>query len=192
MNDVLTRNAGVLELRDGTDDDGHFIRGIVAPYDTPTDLGDVWESFAPGVFRRSIDHRGDRIGLMEQHNRQTFPVGMAAEWEDTTDGLVGTFRVAPTGRGREALELASSGLLNGLSVGFVPVHNRSGSEISGRSHVVRTEAKLDHVGLVHDPAYDTARVLEARSDGDGFNPDNPAVAPRLARFRALHGLRGVQ
>ena len=190
MTEVLSRLAAdVLELRQGSDDGGHFIRGVVAPYDTPTDIGGYVESFAPGLFAKSIAERGPRIGLMEQHNRQAFPVGMASSWEDTADGLVGTFRLAPTERGREALELAASGFLNGLSVGFVAVRNRT-DKVGGREHITRTEAKLDHVGLVHAPAYDTARVLEARDDDtEPFDPDNPAHAPLLARWRALNGLR---
>lgn len=181
-------HADVLELRTGTDDAGHFIRGIVAPYGKTADIGEYVESFAPGVFKRSIDHRGNRIGLMEMHNRQAFPVGMAATWEDTDDGLVGTFRTAPTQRGQEALDLAKSGEY-GLSVGFVPVRNDV-TEHAGRRHITRLEAKLDHVGLVHAPAYADAKVLVARDDTPAaFNPDSPATAPNLARWRALLGHR---
>ena len=182
------RHIAGLELRD--DDDGHFVRGVVAPYDTPADIGDYIESFAPGVFARSISVRGERrVPLTEQHQSGNFPIGEATRWEDTTDGLVGHFRLAPTDKGREALDLVRGGFLDGLSVGFRPQKNEV-SDVGGRRHVTRTVAALDHVGLVHAPAYDTARVLEARNDDDFvFDPDNPAHAPRLARARALLGMR---
>ena len=177
-----------LELRD--DDDGHFVRGIVAPYNSPTDIGGEYvETLAPGVFKRSIQHRGDRVGLKEQHGRDRFDIGQSSSWEDTNDGLVGTFRLASTDRAREALTLIREGFLDGLSVGFVPVENRVSNE-GGRRHVERVEAKLDHVGLVHSPAYEAARVLEARDEDAGpFNPDSPLHAPNLARYRALLGRR---
>lgn len=169
----------------------HFIRGVAAPYNEPADIGDYIEELAPGVFRRSIDHRGPNIGLMEQHNRDTFAVGINPSFEETGDGLVATFEVSPTNRGQEALQLAKTGHF-GMSVGFIPVRNDV-TEVDGRRLVRRLEAKLDHVGLVLNPAYKAARILEARDDDPApFDPDNPAVAPRLARLRALHGLRRLQ
>ena len=183
------RLAGDLELRD--DDDGHYVRGVVAPYGEPYDAGDFVETFTPGLFKKSVSERGDRIGLTEMHNRESFPIGRAMKWDDTSDGLVGQFRLAPTDRGREALDLVRSGFLDGLSVGFRPLRNTV-TEVAGRRHIARIEAALDHVGLVHAPAYGSARVLEARDDDPAvFDPDNPAVAPRLARWRALTGLRGA-
>ena len=190
MDELITRLACMpesVEVRNV--DDGHFIRGVAAPYNTPTDIGDYVETLAPGLFKRSIDHRGPSIGLMEQHNRQAFAVGLNPSFEETNDGLVATFSVSPTARGQEALNLAKTGSY-GMSVGFVPVQNETAT-VGGRRHITRTEAKLDHVGLVLNPAYKDARILEARHDDDAapFDPDNPAHAPMLARWRALNGLR---
>lgn len=178
--------AGV-ELRDG-DDGGHYVRGVVAPYGEQYDLGDYVETFGRGVFSKSVAERGDRIGLTEQHQRDRFHIGRAKDWQDTADGLVATFTLAPTDRGREALELVRSGFLDGLSVGFRPIRNRV-TEQANRRHVERVEAALDHVGLVHSPAYSSARVLEARDDDEPFDPDSVLHAPRLARYRALLGHR---
>ena len=159
------------------------------PYDTPTDIGDYIETLAPGVFKKSIAQRGDRIGLKEQHGRDRFDIGRSSIWEDTSDGLVGTFKLAGTDRAREALTLIREGFLDGLSVGFRPLRNRVTDE-GGRRHVARLDAALDHVGLVHSPAYDTARVLEARDDDQvPFDPDSVLCAPNLARYRALLGHR---
>jgi len=40
---------------------------------------------------------------------------------------------------------------------------------------------LDHVGLVTSAAYGEAKVLAVRA----YDPDDPKVAPRLARWRHL-------
>lgn len=179
-----------LELREDADG-AHFLRGVVAPYGESYDTGEYVETFAPGVFAKSVRQRGDRIGLTEQHRAESFPIGRSTSWEDTADGLVGTFTLAPTERGREALDLVRSAFLDGLSVGFRPLRNRV-SEVGGRKHVERLDAALDHVGLVSVPAYQTARVLEARGDDFDelpFDPDSTLIAPRLARWRALTGLR---
>lgn len=191
MTELLTRLACMpdsIEVR--SVDDEHFIRGVAAPYNETIDLGDIVESFAPGVFRRSIDHRGSFVGLREEHSVDRFPVGTDPTFEETADGLLATFLVSPTNRGQEALKLASHGKV-GMSVGFIPVQNQT-SEVGGRRHVVRTEAKLDHIGLVLNPAYQKARILEARDETrPEFDPDNPLIAPRLARHRALLGMRGL-
>lgn len=183
------RHVDNLELRD--DDDGHYVRGVVAPYGEAYDAGDFVETFAPGLFARSISVRGaNHVPLTEMHNRSAFPIGKATTWEETTDGLVGQFRLAPTEKGREALDLVRDGFLDGMSVGFRPQKNAV-SDVAGRRHILREVAALDHVGLVHSPAFASARVLEARDDDDEFvfDPDNPAHAPRLARYRALLGMR---
>lgn len=181
--------AATLELRDA--DDGHVLRGIVVPWDEPTTAtGEGYvETFRRGAFAKSIAERGDRISLTEMHRRESFPIGRARAWDDTADGLVATFGVASSERGREAITLVREGYLDGLSVGFRPIRNNTRTE-GGVRHVERVEAALDHVGLVASPAYAGAKVLEARDDSPRFDPDNPAVAPRLARYRALHGLRG--
>ena len=184
-----------LELRD-SDDGTHHLRGVVAPYGDHYDMGeDGVESFAPGVFAKSVRQRGESIGLTEQHLRESFPIGRSVAWEDTADGLVGTFHLAPTLRGNEALALVQSGFLDGLSVGFVPLRNRT-ETVGGRRHIERVEAILDHVGLVNTPAYQQARVLEARNDDDTpppvFDPDSLLTAPKLARQRAQLGLRSCE
>lgn len=192
--ELIVRELPTLDIRADSDDDGHFVRGIVAPYHVETDLGDYLEQFAPGVFRRSIDHRGDRIQLVEQHDTSKFHVGRAQTWEDTADGLIGTFRLSPTVRGLEALALAEAGEV-AFSVGFYSLRSTT-DDVNGRRRVTRQEGKLDHVGLVTNPAYVGARVLEARHDDTDeparpFSPDDVLAAPRLAYWRSELGMRNL-
>ena len=169
---------------------------MVVSYGETTDRGTYTEEFRQGAFARTIEQRGQRIPLHAGHvtaddNQRTLPIGMARTWEDTDDGLVGTFAVAPSVKGREALDLTRAGFIDGLSVGFISLRDHKTDTGPRGKHVVRVEAGLHHVGLVNVPSYDSARVLEARADDDHpFDPDSLTAAPRLSRWRALTGRRG--
>ena len=167
-----------LELRD--DDDGHHLVGIVAPWHSTFDAGDYLEQFARTCFDKSIAERGTRIPLLEQHDRNKHPVGMSLSWENTNDGLVADFRLANTPRADESRQLVLDNMVTGLSVAFQPIRNRTETR-DGRRHVQRLEARLDHVGLVTASAYSEAKVLAVRA----YDPDDPQVAPRLAKWRHL-------
>jgi HK97 family phage prohead protease len=168
-----------LELRD--DDDGsHHLVGIVAPWHSTFDAGDYIEQFAKTVFDKSIAERGTKIPLLEQHDRNRHPVGMSMSWENTNDGLVADFRLANTPRADESRQLVVDNMVTGLSVAFQPIRNRTETR-DGRRHVQRLEARLDHVGLVTSSAYSEAKVLAVRA----YDPDDPHVAPRLAKWRHL-------
>ena len=180
MSELITRTleAASFEVREG--DDGHHLVGVVAPFAATYDSGTFIEDFAPSAFDKSIAERGMRIPLLEQHDQGRNPIGMAVEWEKTNDGLVGDFRLARTTRGEEARQLAHDGKVTGLSVGFRPIRNKT-EHRDGRQYVTRLEARLDPVGFVTAPAYAEAKVLSVRA----FDPDDPEVAPRLARWRHL-------
>ncbi len=105
---------------------------------------------------------------------------MSASWENTADGLLADFRLANTSRADESRQLAAEGMVTGLSVAFQPVRNKT-EHAMARRHVTRGQARLDHVGLVTAAAYGEAKVLAVRS----YDPDDPDVAPRLARWRHL-------
>lgn len=107
---------------------------------------------------------------------------MSVRWEKSAEGLIGEFKLAPTPRGEEARTLAATGMVTGLSVGFLPIRNRT-STVNGRQHIARLEAKLDHVGLITTgrQAYSDAKVLSVRA----YDPDDPETAPLLAKWRHL-------
>lgn len=168
-----------LELRD--DDDGHHhLLGIVAPWHSSFDAGEFLETFARTCFDKSITERATKIPLLEQHDRNRHPVGMSMSWENTADGLLADFKLANTSRADESRQLAADGMVTGLSVAFQPIRNRTETR-DGRRHVLRLEARLDHVGLVTAAAYGEAKVLAVRA----YDPDDPEVAPRLAKWRHL-------
>lgn len=168
-----------LETRAGENGDRHIV-GLVAPFSSEYDTGKYVETFSSSTFDKSIQERGDRIPLLEQHDSSRHPIGMAVSWDKSAEGLIADFKLAPTPRGEEAHTLASEGIVTGLSVGFIPIRNRT-STVGRRTHINRIEARLDHVGLVTTAAYQEAKVLSVRA----WDPDDENLVPRLAKWRHL-------
>lgn len=180
MVELETRTIEVAEFELREDKDGHHLVGIVAPFGAIYDAGSYLERFAASAFDKTIAERGTRIPLLEQHATDRMPIGRAVSWEKTNDGLVADFLLANTHRGEEARTLAMDGFVTGFSVGFIPVRTHT-SEMNGRPLRTRTEAKLDHVGFVRNPAYQDAQLLSVRA----FDPDDSEQVPRLAKYRHL-------
>ena len=169
------------EVREAADGGRHII-GIVVPWHGRYEMRpNTFERFARGAFDKAIAEHGTEIPLFPQHNTATeLPVGRAVKWENTNDGLIADFRMHDTASAAEIVKLAEGRDVTGLSVGFNPVRNRTEQE--GENTVItRLEARLDHVGFVHRPAYADARVMSVRN----YDPDDPEVAPKLARWRGI-------
>ena len=178
-----TRTIEFAEIETRTDElDGHYLTGLVAPIHGQYDNSSYIETFTSNTFDKSIKERGNRIPLLEQHDTAAFPVGMSVRWEKSSEGLIGEFKLANTPRGEEARTLAADGMVTGLSVGFIPVRNKS-TTVNGRQNIQRLEAKLDHVGLITtgQQAYTEAKVLAVR----GYAPDDEESVPLLAKWRHL-------
>ena len=115
---------------------------------------------------------------------QTRPLGRASELVEEARGLIGTFKVARTQAGDEAIELVASGSIDSFSVGFVPITD---SWTRGSEHVDRLEVKLLETSLVTLPAFDGARIESMRS---ALQPYDPELDPELlARALDLSHLR---
>jgi HK97 family phage prohead protease len=149
-----------LELRRAGD---HTLEGLCVPYDRTTMKAGYphGERFLPGAFADVTTRSGQtRIRLTDSHieGDARRPVGIATELRDTSSGLFGTFRFYNTPEGRGAWENVTEGTYGGLSVGFVPVTERRAAD--GAREIVK--ARLFHVSLVDEPAYDEAKVLAVR------------------------------
>lgn len=160
------------------DESGRTIYGLAVPYNAPTEVDDGFgtyrEQFAPGAFSRSIGERGHKVKLFTQHDTRKLPIGKPADLSERSDGLHVAFSVARTRDGDEALELVSTGVVDGFSVGFAPIRERRESD----GTVTRTEAALREVSLVHSPAYDGALIGGVRSAREPLTTELAAV--RLA------------
>lgn len=165
------------------------------------------ERFCPGAFTRSVTERGPRIPFTDRHTGGTGDVdrgsmiarpvawhtGEAAE-------LRAVLRFFDTPDGWAAFCRARDGELDGSSVGFRAIEERTGAD--GAREVV--EARLHHVCLLNRsealPAYDAPRILEVRSAADERTVEallsvtwDPALAERnVADELARLGRLGAQ
>jgi uncharacterized protein len=124
------------------------IVGTVAPYGAVgnTSIGPV--AFLPGSLRASDD-----VKLLLEHDGRR-PIGRATSFQEAPLGLLGTFRVAQTTAGTDALVEASEGLRGGLSVGARILEHTV--DANGTMQV--SAAELVEVSLVTSPAFSQAQV----------------------------------
>ena len=89
----------------------------------------------------------------------------------------------------DARELWRTRDVTGLSVGFVPIPERTKpiEHPDGSVTLVRREAILDHVGLVARPAYPDAQVVSMRSDEEP-EPLTEVLKPHLDQWKEELGI----
>ena len=168
---LLYREAALLRASDT----GRTIHGLAMPFDQVADVDDGYgryqEVFRRGAFTRTIAERGPKVKLFTQHGTHRLPIGRATELREDATGLRAAFAVAATRDGDEALELVRSQTVDGLSVGFVPVRERTVDGV-----VERLEVALREVSLVWSPAYEGALVA-------GVRASSPVLSADVARRR---------
>lgn len=157
----MTTEATVLplELRAGTD--ANTIEGMCVPYNVTTLKAGYpqGERFLPGSFSELARTRA-KIRLTDSHDETgKRPIGVATSFRESDDGLLGVFRFYNTPEGRGGRENVIEETYGGLSIGFLPVQERTAQD--GAREIV--EARLFHVSLVDEPAYSDARILAVRS-----------------------------
>jgi HK97 family phage prohead protease len=132
-----------------------YVYGRAVPYDTPTRIGSVEESFAPDAFDPS-----DVIGkpLNWRHDE---PIGVIVSAANEADGLYIGARILDTVQGRDAATLTRAKAVKGLSVGFYPAQSTWNK---ARTAVRHTAARLLETSLTHMPAYATAGVSVVREE----------------------------
>jgi HK97 family phage prohead protease len=127
------------------------ITGIVVPFGKPGAT-----SMGPVVFElgsvNEIDPASVKL-LLEHDNRR--PIGRATNFTVTPGGINGTFKIAETTAGADALIEASEGLRDGLSIGAMI------DEYDIRDGIIHvTSARMIETSLVTSPAFDSARVTQ--------------------------------
>lgn len=147
----------------------HELEGLCVPYDVPTTkAGPRPEVFRRGAFATAATNAG-KVRLTDNNHAGASrrPVGVASDLlEDVRDGRVGLwgrFRFYNTPEGRAAFENVREETYGGLSIGFVPVREEVRD---GVRNVL--EARLHHVSLVDEPAYDDAQVVAVRAASDRY------------------------
>jgi HK97 family phage prohead protease len=156
------------------DVEARTVTGIVVPYDETTYLVPVagGERVRRGAFTRSIRNRGDKVPLFRNHDR-ALRMGTSVGFEETDDGLLGTFRINEGDAGDALLAETRQGYYGGLSAGFMAVRRERGTD--GAQEVV--EGRLEETSLVGHPAYTGSGLLSVRNAEDR----TALLAPFLAR-----------
>ena len=96
------------------DDSGWEIAGLASTWwGEPDSYGDVVQ---PGAFAASIAERATKF-LYEHHT----PIGKQLELRETDEGLYGRWSVVDTMVGTDAYKLAKAGVLDSLSIGYIPL-----------------------------------------------------------------------
>lgn len=126
------------------------------------------ERFARGAFTRSVTERAQKIPFTDRHTDGTGELRAPAvarplAWDTSDpDELVAVLKFYDTPDAWAVYCRARDGEINGGSVGFRPIEERTGDD--GVREV--TEAALHHVALLDRseavPAYDAPRLLEVR------------------------------
>jgi HK97 family phage prohead protease len=155
-----------------SDGDGRTLVGMAVPYGITAQVGPFSERFMPGAFAKQIaSGTVGRVKLYESHHARLDgapPIGKTSELYERANGLHGSWPLFGTSRADDALELARSGEVTGLSVGFKAT---PGGSVRGPDGVIeRRVAHLDHVVLTHEPAYAEAGVLAVRSATEELHP----------------------
>ena len=158
-----------LEIR--FEDDRHYIEGICVPWGQRTDRVAIPEVFDRGAFADLVSTNATIKLTDYNHSRSRVPVGRSSVFEDRTEGLWARFKLNNTPEGRGAHDNVLEGVYGGLSIGFVARGERM---IDGVRHV--TSARLDHVSLVEEPAYEEALILDVRAALDADIAEWRAIA----------------
>jgi len=169
MPDLITRSV----LIDRADQDKRLIHGRAVPYNDPITLWPgLREQFAPGSV--TVDDQTPK--LFWQHETA---IGVITNIEDRDDGAYITARISQTPQGDEALTLVRDGVLDRLSVGFLPRTTTRDEDEEGTLTLTRTKVLLREVSIVNFPAYPEAKITSTRhhhQEDHTMEPDTTATA----------------
>ena len=129
--DIIAANSSKRELT-----------GVIVPFNKVghTNMGDV-------VFSQGSLSIGDGIKLFTEHD-MTRPIGKLKSYEETNEGIIGTFRIARTNAGDDSLAEAQEGLRTGFSIGAT-----IDDYITKGEQVIVNAATLREVSHVTFPAF---------------------------------------
>jgi HK97 family phage prohead protease len=121
-------------------------------------MGDV-------VFQQGSLKIGEGIKLFTEHD-MTRPIGKLSRYEEDDKGIVGTFKIARTNAGDDALAEAQDGLRTGFSVGAM-----IDDYVTKGEQVIVNEATLKEVSHVVFPAFgEYAQITEVAASADTSQP----------------------
>jgi HK97 family phage prohead protease/HK97 family phage major capsid protein len=171
-------------VRADDSDQARTVRGLAVPYGVEIELFDgYFEQVAPSALApRAQD--ATSLKLVWRHDE---PIGLVTEVSETDAGIEIAARFSDTAAARDAYQLVRDGVIDRLSIGFMPLASDVREEEDG-THTTITSLDLREVSLVPWPAYDTARVTEVRNTHTPKEP-MPMPAPQYATPADLDEVR---
>lgn len=184
MNDLQTREFQVAAGRET--DEPRTVRGLAVPYGEEIELFDgYFETIAPGALAPR-DESDTSLKLVYRHDE---PIGLITDVLETEAGIEVAARFSDTQTARDAYELVRDGVIDRLSIGFMPLETEAREDDKGTHTTIKTLA-LREVSLVPWPAYHSAAITEVRNEPTKTErkimTDTPAyaLASDLADLRA--------
>ena len=146
-----------------------IVRGYAAVFNQTADLFFWRERIEPGAFRRSLQERPDVRALWNHDSN--YPIGrtknQTLSLREDDHGLLVEIQPPDTSAGRDVVENIRSGLVSGMSIGFVPRTMEWELE-DGEDVAVLRDVELWEVSPVTFPAYEgteaALRSLTGKAD----------------------------
>jgi HK97 family phage prohead protease len=141
--------------------DGRTVEGYASTFGNVDAVNDV---VVAGAYKRTLQHRMDRIKVLRDHEH---PIGKPIEAYEDTKGLYTRSHISDTQLGNETLTLLRDGVLDRMSIGYEPVTKEFGQH-EGKQVRYLKEIKLHEWSIVTFPANDAAAVtgIKALEDLD--------------------------
>jgi hypothetical protein len=134
--------------------------GVITGYGSVFGNVDSWgDVVEKGAFLRTIEQR--KIPILWQHNSDE-PIGLWDEISEDDYGLKmrGHLLIDDVAKAREAYALVKSGVVNGLSIGYIPKDYFY--DVENYRHI--SDVNLYEVSLVTFPANEKAIITDIKSD----------------------------
>lgn len=134
--------------------------GVITGYGSVFGNVDSWgDVVEKGAFLRTIEQR--KIPILWQHNSDE-PIGLWDEISEDDYGLKmrGHLLIDDVAKAKEAYALVKSGVVNGLSIGYIP--KDYSYDMENYRHI--SDVNLYEVSLVTFPANEKAIITDIKSD----------------------------
>ena len=185
MSDLQTR---AFTIRADDAAEPRTVRGLAVPYGVEIELFDgYFETIAPGALADRAED-ATSLKLFYRHNE---PIGLIISITETAEGIEIEARFSDTQAARDAYQLVRDGVIDRLSIGFVPLAFERTEDEAG-VHTTITSLDLREVSLVPFPAYDGATITQVREQPTPTERNTPTMtdnAPAYALASDLDDLR---
>lgn len=182
MTDLQTR---AFTIRADDAAEPRTVRGLAVPYGVEIELFDgYFETIAPGA----LADRADDATSLKLFYRHDEPIGLITSVAETAEGIEIEARFSDTQAARDAYQLVRDGVIDRLSIGFIPLAYERTEDEAGL-HTTITSLDLREVSLVPFPAYDGATVTEVRNQPTPERTHPMTDAPTYALASDLDDLR---